>query len=111
MLKNIDLNDLEELKVNIRTSLYDILKPAPGQATLFDEEMIINETLNYVFRDSPQITMANRYEVFYALLGKSVSIAQGWKLNCSESVKAHDQSYKSIVNYIENTYGIHREDY
>ena len=111
MITNTDFKNIEDLQSAIKESLEDILKLEPGARNTFDKDVVIEETFNFVFKERPSITHANRYEWYYIFLGKSVSIVQGWKLNCAQSLQTIDDTYGSIVDYIEKTYGTHRESY
>ena len=111
MISNTDFKTIEDLQETIKESLDDILKLDPGARHTFDKDVVIRETFNFVFKERPSITHANRYEWYYIFLGKAVSIVQGWKMNCSQHLKSFDDTYESIVTYIEQTYGTHRESY
>jgi hypothetical protein len=59
----------------------------------------------YVLPEKIEANDANRYELYYSLLGKSVAIAQGWKINCADDLVNPGETADNLRKYIEQTYG------
>jgi hypothetical protein len=109
MIRTVDYSKDEELQVQISDAVKDALRPQDGVANTFDVDVVVSEIIRFVFRRKPDVTPNNRYEWYYILLGKAVSIASGWRQNCSSNVGRLAETHDSIVAYIENTYGVHDE--
>ena len=77
----------------------------------FDSDVVCDEILCFIFRGGVHSNWCNRYEYLYEMQSKAVMVAQGWLLNCAAEVKNYRQTDKSIIHYIEKTYGVHHEEY
>ena len=55
--------------------------------------------------DIIKVTQDNRYEEFYRITGKAVTIAEAWQKNYSKDVKHYEETKNSISQYIQKTYG------
>ena len=111
-MKSIDsLAEYEDMLPTLKQTIENILTSRSGKRMYFNEQIVANEILIYVFRDRPTITDSNRYEWMHQLNAKVSIIAQGWKLNYAKDVAHSDDTFDSIVDYIEMTYGIHRRQY
>ncbi len=98
----------QTLKCDIKSSVKELFGDKDKYHRI-DIEELSTIVVNYVFDSSPAINDANRYQAYYQLLGKAIAIAQGWKQNCSETIKLPSQTQNSIENYIINTYGFYKQ--
>ena len=111
-MKSIDsLAEYKDLLPTLKETISNILSSDSDERTYFNEQVIADEILIYVFRDRPIISDSNRYEWMHQLNAKVSIISQGWKLNCGNDVAHSDETFDSIVDYIEMTYGTHRRQY
>jgi len=94
----------EKTKTDISTSIRDLFGEKDRYFRI-DLDVLTTEISDYVFKTGGESNEANRYEIYYQLLGKAVAIAQGWKHNCSETVELPSQTQASIKDYLANTYG------
>lgn len=97
--------DLMDIRSRIGLAVEDYLRAVQGS---IDIRKAAEEILNYVFQgvDPAAATRdTERYSWYYELLGRSIAIAQGWKENYADEVKASTETIKNIRKYIKNTYG------
>ncbi len=103
---NPDTESVEYLKARVREAVDDQLRSTAGKVDIRSASDVI---LNFVFRNVDAKTLAadhNRYEWYYSLLGKSIAIAQGWKVNHAGDIKESAQTGPSVQEYIKATYGV-----
>lgn len=100
------LDKYEDLIPTIQQVILSSLEPENGERFNFDEMVICEEVLNFIFKDEPTISDHDRYEWLSILQSKAHMVAQAWKINYAASVKFKDESRNSIVSYLQATYGI-----
>lgn len=106
-----NLSKYQDMLPGIRQIIKNSLTPLNGERYNFDENVVENEILLFIFRDSPNIQDHDRYEWLSRLQSKASLIAQGWKINYASGVKYKDETLNSIAGYIKATYGVERERY
>ena len=102
-------NSQDEMMREVRSELQSSLSKG-GQMT-FDRDVVCEEISQFVFREGGHVVMTNRDEELSLLCTKAVTMADAWLMNCASEVEAVGQTKGNIVNYIEKTYGVHREMY
>lgn len=103
---NPDTESLEFFQARVREAVEDQLKSSSGKV---DVRAACTVILNFVFRNLDAKALAadhNRYELYYSLLGKSIAIAQGWKVNHAGEIKDAARTGASVEEYIKATYGV-----
>ena len=100
------LSKYEDLIPTIEQVILTCLKPENGERYNFDDSVVCNEILHFIFKDDPQISDHDRYEWLSTLQSKAHMVAQAWKINCAKNVKFRDESRGSIVSYLQATYGV-----
>ncbi|MCE9600053.1 MAG: hypothetical protein K8S54_18985 [Spirochaetia bacterium] len=97
---------IEFLKTRVAEAVADNLKTIANSRV--DQTQAVTEILEYVFKDvDPKLASLDhaRYDWYYALLGKGIAIAQGWKINSTPELKNALETKESIRLYLEKTYG------
>ena len=102
-------NSQDEMMRVVRSELQNSLSKG-GQMT-FDHDVVCDEISQFVFREGGHVIMTNREEEISQLCTKGVLMVDAWLMNCASEVEDVGQTKCSIVNYIEKTYGVHREMY
>jgi citrate synthase len=97
-------NTFEDIKDSITGSLNKLLTHGEVKP-LYDPNVVVNEILNYIKNDIKASNQANRYEEYYRMTGKAVTIAEAWLKNYSDDVKHYEDTQNSICQYILRTYG------
>lgn len=98
--------DFTFMKQRIEDAVTDNLKTITNLKV--DAGAAVKEILSYVFRNvNPDSVLADhaRYDWYYSLLGKTIAIAQGWKINHAPEVKSAAETPASVREYIGKTYG------
>jgi hypothetical protein len=86
-------------------SIYSSLNSIQQSRKMYDENVVAEEIINFLFISRPTIHDGNRYEWMHQLSGKASLIAQGWKLNYGKNIEFYEQTQESILSYLEKTYG------
>jgi len=93
-----------EIKENLSISLNKLLTHGDSKPK-YDANIVVAEILKYIKNDIQIVTQDNRYEEYYRLTGKAVTIAEAWLKNYSQEVKHFENTESSINEYISKTYG------
>lgn len=93
-----------EVKENLSLSLNKLLTHGDSKPK-YDVNVVVAEILKYIKNDIQIVTQDNRYEEYYRLTGKAVTIAEAWLKNYSHEVKHFEETELSINEYIAKTYG------
>lgn len=99
------INDLQHDQQQVVRAVEDFLRTPLDSAAKMDVNGAAMLIATYVFHDQIEPSDAQRYEWYYMLLGKSVSIAQAWKQNFAGSLNLPSETRVSIIEYIDSTYG------
>lgn len=97
---------IEFLKTRVQEAVADNLKTIANARV--DQAAAVQEIVSYVFLDvDPKAASLDhaRYDWYYALLGKGIAIAQGWKINNAPELKDPSETRADIKLYLEKTYG------
>ncbi|MCM8527113.1 MAG: hypothetical protein NE327_11395 [Lentisphaeraceae bacterium] len=100
-----DLEQYEDLIPAIRQVIYTSLEPDNGKRYNFDDRVVCDEIIRFIFKDKPAILDHDRYEWLSRLQSKAHMIAQAWMINYADAVKFRDESRSSILSYLQATYG------
>ncbi|MCM8539218.1 MAG: hypothetical protein NE328_03015 [Lentisphaeraceae bacterium] len=100
------LDKYEGLIPAIRQVILTSLESGNGERFNFDDAVICDEIVKFIFKDEPTISDHDRYEWLALLQAKAHMIAQAWKINYAASVKFRDESHSSIISYLRATYGV-----
>lgn len=95
----------EEIKDSVSATLIKLLTHGKTKP-LFDVKIVTQEILNYIKRSITTVSPDNRYEEYYRLTGKAVTIAEAWLKNYAGTIKHYEETQASIQEYISKTYGI-----
>ena len=101
--------ELKDTKQIIDKAISDVLYHKNNETFIYDEIAVQTEISEFIMNKAMKINEENRYEAYFALVGKAVAIAQGWKQNYAKEIKTRAGSLESIQSYIKNTYGSYKE--
>ena len=99
------INDLQHDQQQVVRAVEDFLRTPLDSAAKMDVNGAAKLITTYVFHDQGEPPDGRRYEWYYMLLGKAISIAQAWKQNFAGSLNMPSETRNSIIGYIDNTYG------
>lgn len=98
-------DDLTHDQKQIITAVEDVLRTPLDTAAKMDVHGAAELITNYVFLGETPPGESMRYDWHYRLLGKAITIAQGWKQNFAGSLNRPSETRGSLTEYIDNTYG------
>ena len=110
-MQNMIQKDLEHTRSQVEKAVEDILQTHARPEGLVDQTAAASIIAQFVFRDVETVSDSMRYEWFYGLVGKAVTIAQAWKQNFAAELKSSEETDKSLIAYIEKTYGVNFADF
>lgn len=106
-----NLNEYQDLIPSLKQVIFQCLEPQQDERFNFDDRLICDEIIRFIFRNKPLISDNDRYEWLSMLQTKASMIAQGWKINCAANVRFRDESMASISAYLHATYGVPHSRY
>ena len=99
------ISDISHDKQQLLVAVQDVLRTPLDSAAKMDVHGAALLITQYVFHDQCEPNDATRYEWYYMLLGKSITIAQGWKQNFAGALNSPSETRASLIEYIDTTYG------
>ena len=78
-----NLQKYEDLLPSLKQVIFRCLEASGNERFNFDDQVICDEILRFIFRDKPHISDHDRYEWLASLQSKAAMVAQGWKINCA----------------------------
>jgi citrate synthase len=99
------MDDLAHDREQILRAVEDVLRTPLDTAAKMDVHGAASTITQFVFHGQTEPDDATRYDWYYMLLGKAVTIAQAWKQNFAGTLDAPSETCPSLMEYIDNTYG------
>ena len=99
------IDDLSHDKDQILRAVEDVLRTPLDSAAKMDVHGAASLITQYVFHGETEPGDATRYDWYYMVLGKAITIAQTWKQNFAGALNIPGETRASLTEYIDNTYG------
>jgi hypothetical protein len=99
------IDDIAHDKEQILRAVEDVLRTPLDSAAKMDVHGAASVITQYVFCGQTEPSDATRYDWYYMLLGKAITIAQAWKQNFAGALNMPSETCGSLVEYIDATYG------
>lgn len=99
------ISDISNDKQQLLIAVQDVLRTPLDSAAKMDVHGAALLITQYVFYDQIEPGDATRYDWYYMLLGKAITIAQGWKQNFAGALNMPSETRESLIDYIDSTYG------
>ena len=99
------IDDLSHDRQQILRAVEDVLRTPLDSAAKMDVHGAASLITQFVFHGQTEPADATRYDWYYMLLGKAITIAQAWKQNFAGALNMPNETRASLIGYIENTYG------
>ncbi len=99
------IDDISHDKKQILSAVEDFLRTPLDSAAKMDVHGAASLITQFVFHGQTEPGDATRYDWYYMLLGKAITIAQAWKQNFAGALNMPSETQASLIEYIDNTYG------
>ena len=99
------ISDISNDKQQVLIAVQDVLRTPLDSAAKIDVHGAALLITQYVFYGQSEPSDATRYDWYYMLLGKAITIAQGWKQNFAGAINMPSETRSSLITYIDSTYG------
>jgi citrate synthase len=99
------IEDLAHDKQQALRAVEDFLRTPLDSAANMDVQGAASLITQFVFHGQTEHDDATRYDWYYVLLGKAITIAQAWKQNSAGALTKPSETRSSLIEYIDNTYG------
>ncbi|MFP6596112.1 MAG: hypothetical protein VCC01_01530 [Candidatus Hydrogenedentota bacterium] len=100
------IDDLSHDKQQILRAVEDVLRTPLHSVAKMDVHGAASLITQYVFHDQHEPDDATRYDWYYMVLGKAITIAQAWKQNFAGALNMPSDTHSSLIDYIDDSYGI-----
>ena len=98
-------DDITHYREQILRAVEDNLSTPVDSAAKTDVRGAASLITQYVFHGETEPDDSTRYDWYYMLLGKAITIAQAWKQNFAGTLSTPEDTRSSLIDYIDNTYG------
>ena len=98
-------DDVKHDQQQVLRAVEDFLQTPSDSTAKIDVQGAASLITDFVFYGQTPHDDATRYDWYYMLLGKAITIAQGWKQNSVETLNTPNETRASLIEYIDNTYG------
>jgi hypothetical protein len=99
------IDDIAHDRQQVLRAVEDFLRTPLDSAAKIDVNGAASLITQFVFHGQVDHDDSTRYEWYYILLGKAITIAQAWKENFAANLKLPSETRGSLIEYIDNTYG------